>query len=82
MKARFRPHLMPLMFEALGSQCTHCGRRFRSDEEGKKKKTAHMDWHFRVNQRMAEAEKSGQHRSWFVDEEVCRSVPHAVRDVH
>lgn len=29
-----------------------------------------MDWHFRVNQRIAEAEKSGQHRSWFVDEMV------------
>ncbi|KAH6656746.1 hypothetical protein BKA67DRAFT_166410 [Truncatella angustata] len=63
-----RPHLVPLMFEALGSQCTHCGRRFTPDEEGKKKKTAHMDWHFRVNQRIADAEKSGQHRSWFVDE--------------
>ncbi|KAK9778829.1 hypothetical protein SCAR479_04453 [Seiridium cardinale] len=63
-----RPHLIPLMFEALGPQCTHCGRRFTPDEEGKKKKTAHMDWHFRVNQRIAEAEKSGQHRSWFVDE--------------
>ncbi|KAI4600519.1 hypothetical protein KJ359_000874 [Pestalotiopsis sp. 9143b] len=66
---QFRPHLIPLMFEALGSQCTHCGRRFTPDEEGKKKKTAHMDWHFRVNQRIAEAEKSGQHRSWFVDEQ-------------
>lgn len=27
-----------------------------------------MDWHFRVHQRMAEAEKRGQHRSWYVDE--------------
>lgn len=58
------------MFEALGPQCTHCGRRFKTDEDGKRKKTAHMDWHFKVNQRIAEAEKSGQHRSWFVDERV------------
>lgn len=29
-----------------------------------------MDWHFRVHQRMAEAEKRGQHRSWYVDEMV------------
>ncbi|KAI1863948.1 hypothetical protein JX265_005049 [Neoarthrinium moseri] len=65
---QFRPHLVPLMFEALGPQCTHCGRRFKTDDEGKKKKMAHMDWHFKVNQRIAEAEKSGQHRSWFVDE--------------
>lgn len=27
-----------------------------------------MDWHFRVHQRVAEAERRGQHRSWFVDE--------------
>lgn len=26
-----------------------------------------MDWHFRVHQRIAEAEKRGQHRSWYVD---------------
>ncbi|KAI0137302.1 hypothetical protein BJ170DRAFT_678153 [Xylariales sp. AK1849] len=65
---RFRPHLFPLMFEGLGTQCTHCGRRFTANDEGKKKKTAHMDWHFKVNQRIGEAEKSGQHRSWLVDE--------------
>lgn len=29
-----------------------------------------MDWHFRVNQRIAEVEKRGQHRSWLVDEVV------------
>lgn len=27
-----------------------------------------MDWHFRVHQRMIEAEKRGQHRSWYVDQ--------------
>jgi pre-mRNA cleavage complex 2 protein Pcf11 len=26
-----------------------------------------MDWHFRVHHRIAEAEKRGQHRSWYVD---------------
>lgn len=36
---------------------------------GRRKKTAHMDWHFRVHQRIAEAEKRGQHRSWYVDRE-------------
>lgn len=29
-----------------------------------------MDWHFRVHQRMIEAEKRGQHRSWYVDQSV------------
>ncbi|KAJ8071033.1 hypothetical protein OCU04_001380 [Sclerotinia nivalis] len=64
----FRPHLISSLYEKLGAPCTQCGRRFQSDAEGRKKKTAHMDWHFRVHQRMAEAEKRGQHRSWYVDE--------------
>lgn len=68
--ARPRPHLIHSLYEALGPQCTQCGRRFPTDEEGKKKKTAHMDWHFRVKQRMVEAEKRGQHRSWYVDQAV------------
>ncbi|TVY68811.1 Uncharacterized protein LSUE1_G004530 [Lachnellula suecica] len=63
-----RPHLIASLYEKLGAPCTQCGRRFQSDAEGKKKKQAHMDWHFRVHQRMAEAEKRGQHRSWYVDE--------------
>lgn len=67
---RPRPHLLPLLYQALGLPCTQCGRRFMGDDEGKKKKTAHMDWHFRVHQRMIEAEKRGQHRSWYVDQAV------------
>ncbi|RFU32663.1 hypothetical protein B7463_g3656, partial [Scytalidium lignicola] len=63
-----RPHLIANLYERLGAPCTQCGRRFQANEEGRKKKTAHMDWHFRVHQRMAEAEKRGQHRSWYVDE--------------
>ncbi|GAP83812.2 putative mRNA cleavage factor complex component pcf11 [Rosellinia necatrix] len=65
---QFRPQLLPLLFEAQGLQCTQCGRRFPTNEEGKKRKTAHMDWHFRVNQRSNETEKRGLHRSWLVDE--------------
>ncbi|KAL1879377.1 hypothetical protein VTK73DRAFT_7014 [Phialemonium thermophilum] len=65
---QFRPHLIPLLYDELGPQCTQCGRRFRTDEEGRRRKTAHMDWHFRVHQRVAEAEKRGQHRSWYVPE--------------
>lgn len=26
-----------------------------------------MDWHFQVHRRLAEAERRGQHRSWYVD---------------
>ncbi|KAB5585878.1 hypothetical protein GE09DRAFT_42926 [Coniochaeta sp. 2T2.1] len=65
---KFRPHLIPLLHDDLGPPCTQCGRRFRTDTDaGRRKKTAHMDWHFRVHQRIAEAEKRGQHRSWYVD---------------
>ncbi|KAL2066454.1 hypothetical protein VTL71DRAFT_2525 [Oculimacula yallundae] len=63
-----RPHLISSLYEGLGVPCTQCGRRFQSDPEGKKKKSAHMDWHFHVRQRMDEAEARGQHRSWYVDE--------------
>ncbi|KAM0270855.1 hypothetical protein ACHAQH_009300 [Verticillium albo-atrum] len=67
LKQEFRPHLLPSLFDALGPQCTQCGRRFTKDDVGRKKKTAHMDWHFQVHHRLAEAERRGQHRSWYVD---------------
>ncbi|CZS88697.1 related to PCF11 component of pre-mRNA 3`-end processing factor CF I [Rhynchosporium agropyri] len=63
-----RPHLISSLYEGLGAPCTQCGRRFQSDPESKKKKAAHMDWHFHVRQRVDEAEARGQHRSWYVDE--------------
>ncbi|KAK0706842.1 hypothetical protein B0T26DRAFT_680467 [Lasiosphaeria miniovina] len=65
---QFRPQLIAQFHDDLGPPCTQCGRRFCADEQGRRKKTAHMDWHFRVHQRIAEAEKRGQHRSWYVDE--------------
>ncbi|KAJ3560265.1 hypothetical protein NPX13_g9360 [Xylaria arbuscula] len=71
---QFRPRLLPLLFEAQGPQCTQCGRRFPTTEEGKKRKTAHMDWHFHVNQRSNDTEKRGLHRSWLVDEMVRDSI--------
>lgn len=63
-----RRPLFKSIYDSLGPPCTQCGRRFPTDDDGKKKKTAHMDWHFRVHQRMIEAEKRGQHRSWYVDQ--------------
>jgi pre-mRNA cleavage complex 2 protein Pcf11 len=63
-----RPHLISRLYEKLGTACTQCGRRFQSDEAGRKKKADHMDWHFKVHSRMREAERNGQHRSLYVDE--------------
>ncbi|KAJ4162287.1 mRNA 3' end processing factor [Fusarium falciforme] len=57
LKQPFHPSLVSRLHDDLGPPCTQCGRRFRTDEEGKKKKTAHMDWHFRVHQRANEAER-------------------------
>ncbi|KAL8281797.1 hypothetical protein RB597_009490 [Gaeumannomyces tritici] len=65
---RPRLYLIATLHEDLGKPCTQCGRRFRNDAKGKAMKTAHMDWHFRVHQRLAEAEKKGHHRSFYVDE--------------
>jgi len=50
------------------NQCSTCGQRFTSDEIGREKKAAHLDWHFKTKERMLEAEKRGQNRSWYVDE--------------
>ncbi|PWW80438.1 hypothetical protein C7212DRAFT_356566 [Tuber magnatum] len=64
-----RPHLLPLLNEALPNQCSSCARRFADSEAGKKEKASHLDWHFRVHQRMAESVKRGQNRSWYLGEE-------------
>ncbi|KAF5133775.1 putative protein C4G9.04c [Metarhizium anisopliae] len=67
LKQQFRPSTVAALYDNLGPPCSQCGRRFKTDEEGKRKKMAHMDWHFRVHQRTTEAEKRGTHRSWYVD---------------
>jgi len=63
-----RAQMIADLYENLGPPCTQCGRRFRTDDDGRRKKTAHMDWHFQVHQRIAEYEKRGQYRSPFIDE--------------
>ncbi|KND92467.1 Uncharacterized protein C4G9.04c [Tolypocladium ophioglossoides CBS 100239] len=69
LKQQFRPDAIAALHDELGPPCTQCGRRFRADAEGRQKKMAHMDWHFRVHQRSTEAEKRGTHRSWYVDQQ-------------
>ncbi|KAK2069775.1 hypothetical protein P8C59_004326 [Phyllachora maydis] len=66
---QYRADYVQQLYGDLGPPCRLCGRRFKEDEQGRNKKTAHLDWHFRVNQRIAEAEKKGQHRSWYVTAE-------------
>ncbi|UKZ52476.1 hypothetical protein TrVGV298_006253 [Trichoderma virens] len=47
-----------------------------------RKKTAHMDWHFKVHQRSTEAEKRGTHRSWYVDQQDWVKAREAVDAIH
>ncbi|KAL9098685.1 MAG: hypothetical protein Q9163_005699 [Psora crenata] len=63
-----RPQLISLLYDAQPNQCTTCGRRFLATEDGREKKRRHYDWHFRTNQRMNDALKRAQNRSWYVDE--------------
>ena len=65
---RPRLHLISLLYESQPAQCTTCGRRFPATEEGREKRSRHYDWHFRTNQRINEAAKRAQNRSWYVDE--------------
>ena len=65
----FRPELVHALYDAQLNQCSTCGRRFLATEEGRAKKDRHLDWHFRTNQRMADASISrGAHRDWFLPE--------------
>jgi pre-mRNA cleavage complex 2 protein Pcf11 len=76
---RPRSMLISSLYDARPNRCGTCGRRFPATEEGKEKKARHLDWHFRTNQRMADAARRAQNRSWYVDERVsCPPVYHHV----
>ncbi|KAJ5661651.1 uncharacterized protein N7477_009267 [Penicillium maclennaniae] len=55
--------LVVSLYEAKSNKCSTCGRRFPTTEEGREKKARHLDWHFKTNQRMADAAKRAQTRS-------------------
>lgn len=64
-----RPQLVNALFTPLPSQCNTCGRRFPATDAGRARKDRHLDFHFRSNQRLAEAaRRTGISRSWFIDE--------------
>ncbi|KAL2863581.1 putative mRNA cleavage factor complex component Pcf11 [Aspergillus lucknowensis] len=63
-----RTMLITSLYDARSNRCGTCGRRFFATEEGKEKKARHLDWHFRTNQRMTDAARRAQNRSWYVDE--------------
>jgi pre-mRNA cleavage complex 2 protein Pcf11 len=65
--------LIVSLYDSRSNRCGTCGRRFFATEEGKEMKARHLDWHFKTNQRMTEASRRAQTRSWYVDEKVCSS---------
>lgn len=65
----FRPELVHAIYDGRPNQCSTCGRRFLATEEGREKKSRHLDWHFRTNQRIADLNLNrGHHRNWYLDE--------------
>lgn len=60
--------LISTLYETKPNRCGTCGRRFLATQEGREQKARHLDWHFNTNQRMTEAAKRAQTRSWYVDE--------------
>ncbi|KAM0714032.1 hypothetical protein Q7P37_010996 [Cladosporium fusiforme] len=63
----FRPELLRALYTDQPNQCSTCGRRFLSTPEGRAAKARHLDWHFRINQRLAESSRAAHHRHWFPD---------------
>ncbi|KAI5266219.1 hypothetical protein E4T47_08304 [Aureobasidium subglaciale] len=65
----FRPEVVHTLYDAQPNQCTSCGRRFLATDEGRAQKARHLDWHFRSNQRIADAAlAAGLTRSWYIDD--------------
>jgi len=64
----FRPELLRPLYYDQQNQCTQCGRRFLETPEAREKKARHLDWHFRINQRLAESSRAAHHRQWFPEE--------------
>ena len=64
----FNPSLLSSLYSALPTQCPTCALRFASPPEGRAAKAAHLDWHFRTNQRIADSVHRSLHRNWYPDE--------------
>lgn len=66
----FRPAILSSLYESQPTQCSTCARRFAGTDAGRAAKAAHLDWHFRTNQRIADAAADGraQYRKFYLDE--------------
>lgn len=57
-----------LLYDCKPSKCGICGNRFTSDEAGARKKAMHLDWHFRINKKLAQNKTAVQSRNWYLDD--------------
>ncbi|KAG4302162.1 hypothetical protein PCANB_001434 [Pneumocystis canis] len=67
--SKHRPELIVLLYECMSLQCLTCAKRFEDTDDGRKRRDAHLDWHFRINNRLREIAFRGQSRCWYFDEE-------------
>lgn len=58
---------LALLYDAKPSQCSSCGKRFSTDDMGKNRKRMHLDWHFRINKKLA-TRSNVQSRNWYLDD--------------
>lgn len=68
LKAGINTFLLTGLYDPASTRCTTCGRRFADTPTGRTHKSNHIDWHFRTNQKIADATHRSQHRSWYPDE--------------
>lgn len=57
-----------VLYETKSLKCAQCGKRFTSDDAGAIKKRAHLDWHFRINKKLANHKSNIQSRNWYLDD--------------
>ncbi|CAK7892809.1 protein Pcf11p [[Candida] anglica] len=57
-----------LLYTAKASKCGTCGKRFSNDTFGIQKRRLHLDWHFRINKKLASSGSVVQCRNWYLDD--------------
>lgn len=57
-----------VLYETKSLKCAQCGKRFTNDDAGAQKKRVHLDWHFRINKKLANHKTNIQSRNWYLDD--------------
>lgn len=59
---------LQLLYDDKPLKCAQCGKRFTDDDTGNKRKRIHLDWHFRINKKLANFKSNIQSRNWYLDD--------------